>query len=130
MNRRIGRGFTLLELMLVLAIIGVMMAVAAWNIVGQGERAKIKATKASMGVIKGALTQYYSEESAYPPTVATLASMKPPMLEPGKLKDGWNRDFYYRVTGTPDKPYDLVSTGPDGQPGTPDDIDVWTMDKR
>ncbi|MCC6659306.1 MAG: type II secretion system protein GspG [Phycisphaerales bacterium] len=122
-------GFTLLELMLVLAIIGVLMAVAAYNIVGSGTRAKIRVTKISMQTIEGALKTYYTEESAYPPSVTTLATVKPPILESSKLRDGWNQNFYYRVTGTQERPYELVSLGADGKSGTEDDIDVWKINQ-
>jgi general secretion pathway protein G len=128
--KRAAGGFTLLELMLVLVIIGALMAVAAWNIAGQGERAKIRVTKTSMGIIDAALKSYHLEYSAYPPTIQTMATLRPPMLEAGKLRDAWNRDFYYRPTGTPERPYDLVSLGGDGQPGTADDIDIWKIAKE
>jgi general secretion pathway protein G len=114
----------------VLSIIGVLMAVAAWNIVGSGTRAKIRVTKISMGTIDSALKSYYSDESAYPPSVLTMATMKPPMLDKGKLKDGWNHDFYYRVTDNADRPYELKSGGPDGKVGSEDDIDVWKINQQ
>lgn len=124
-NRRVRArraGFSLLELMLVLAIIGVLTAVAAWNIAGTGERAKIRATRASMSQIESMLKSYQVEYSTYPPDLATLVSAK--FLEAGKDKDGFDRGFYYRATGLPDRPYDLISAGPDGQLNTADDINA------
>ena len=120
-------GFTLLELMLVLSIIGVLMAVAAWNIVGSGNRAKIRVSKISMQTIDAAIKSYYNDESAYPPSVATLVTMKPPMLEKGKINDGWSRPFYYRVTDNQERPYELKSSGADGKIGSEDDIDLWKI---
>lgn len=124
-TRERAAAFTLLELMLVLAIIGVLMAVAAYNIVGSGDRAKIKATRISMQTIEGALKTYYVEESSYPPSIERMATIKPPILEASKLKDAWNRNFHYSVTGNQDRPYELISLGPDGKAGSEDDIDIW-----
>lgn len=130
--RAASRGFSLLELMLVLAIIGILMSVVAINVLGAGDKAKIKASKASMDTIKQALTTYNLNHSAYPPTLETLRTVKE--LDPSKpLKDGWNRDFFYNLTSNnKDRPFTLFSAGPDGNTGTEDDIDVWTMyeDKR
>ncbi len=126
-SRRNRRGFSLLELMLVLAIIGVLMAVAAVNVLGAGGRAKARATMASMGTIKTALQSYQLEQSAYPVDLTTLVKAK--YLEDKKNGDGWGRPFYYAVPGANNQPYDLISFGEDGQGGTADDINVWTMEK-
>jgi general secretion pathway protein G len=116
-------GFSLLELMLVLAIIGVLTAVAAWNIVGMGERAKIRATKASMSIIESAIKAYHLEQSTYPANFDVLVTGK--FLEGDKVKDGFGNKFYYQPTNAPEKPFDLVSAGPDGKMATADDIDLW-----
>lgn len=120
-------GFSLLELMLVLAIIGVLMAVAAYNVLGGGARAKITATKASLTTIKTALTAYNLDQSAFPPDLHTLVTTK--HLDDKALGDGWKNAFNYDPRGRDaDHPFILFSNGPDGQVGTADDIDVWTMD--
>lgn len=125
-TRTAARGFSLLELMLVLAIIGILMSVVAINVLGAGKTAKEKATKASMDTIKNALTAYNLEMSAFPPT---LEALKPKFLDASKaLKDAWGRDFTYDPRGrTRDQPYILGSAGEDGVLGNSDDIDVWTM---
>ncbi len=124
---RAPRGFSLLELTLVLAIMGILMAVVAYNVMGQGAKAKAKATKASMSVIDAALKQYNLEYSAFPPGLQTLIGAK--ILDPSKpLKDAWDVDIYYDPRGTDkDHPYILKSAGEDKQLGTDDDIDVWNM---
>lgn len=125
-TQRQARGFSLLELTLVIAIMGVLMAVAAYNLIGGADDAKIRVTKASMGTIKNALQQYYTHNSAYP---ATLHALIPTPLERGSDLDSWDRPFYYSPTGSPGAPRDqgftLRSAGPDGQMGTEDDIDIW-----
>lgn len=122
---RSARGFSLLELTLVLVILGVLMAVAAVNVLGQGDKAKITATKATLATIKNAVEQYYLETSAYPPDLQTLVRAK--ILVEGKLNDGWNRALVYEVLATPDapRPFVLFSRGPDGQAPSTDDIDSW-----
>ncbi len=126
-NRR-RAGFSLLELMLVLAIIGVLAAVAAWNIVGVSGRANKKATIASMGKIKDALVNYNLDNpGTYPATLMVLGTAK--YLDATKLTDAWKREFYYLPTGNQERPFDLISSGEDGQMGTEDDINVWTMNR-
>ena len=124
-------GFSLLELMLVLAIIGVLTAVVAVNVVGAGGRAKLRASMASMTTIKSALSSYNLDNSAYPTDLKTLQSGgTKAYLDPSlKLADGWSRPFYYSVPGLNNQPFDLISFGEDGQAGTEDDINIWTMQR-
>jgi general secretion pathway protein G len=122
-DRRRRAGFSLLELMLVLAIIGALTAVAAWNLVGAGERAKVRVTKTSLVMIGNMLKAYQLDNETYPPDITTLVTAK--YLEAQKDKDGFTRPFYYRPTGNADKPFDLISGGADGVMGTGDDIDYW-----
>lgn len=124
-----ARGFSLLELTLVIVIIGVLMGIVAVNVLGQGERAKIRASEASLLVIKNALNTYNLDQSAFPPDLRTLVTAK--LLQDGKMKDGWNSDFYYDPKGrSKEQPFILGSPGPDKSPGTEDDINVWTMSAK
>lgn len=124
---RLARGFSLLELTLVLAIIGILMAVAAVNILGQGTKAKIQATKATINIVSNALKQYNLDNSAYPPDLKTLQNAK--LLDNKPIKDGWRRDLYYDPHGrNKDQPFILGSSGEDGIVGNEDDINIWTMD--
>ena len=119
-------GFSLLEIMLVVAIIGILMGAVAWNLAGAAARAKISATKMKMRTIKGALTQYSLDYSVYPPTLQPLVVLK--VIEGTAIKDDWGRDFYYNPQGLATNPFELISVGDDGQPNTGDDLDVWKMD--
>jgi general secretion pathway protein G len=128
-NRRAG--FSLLELMLVLAIIGVLTAVAAYSVFGQGERAKRKATRASMDVIKHALDQYHLEKSAWPPSLGALTMGTTPYLDKDKpLVDGWKQPFLYQTPGSNGHDFDLISKGGNGvyEGGNGDDVDFWKPD--
>ncbi len=124
-------GFSLLELMLVLAIIGVLTAVAAWSVFGQGERAKRKATRASMDVIKNALDQYHLDKSVWPASLSALQAGATPYLNKDKpLLDGWKQPFLYQTPGSNGHDFDLISKGGNGQfeSGNGDDVDFWKTD--
>jgi general secretion pathway protein G len=122
---RVRPGFSLLELMLVLVILGLLSTVAAVALIPQAQKAKVRTTKQSMKVIKNAITQYQLEKSRVPATVVELI---PEFLEDGDIRDGWKQDFYYQPTPNGARPYTLMSFGKDMTPDTEDDIDVWTMD--
>jgi prepilin-type N-terminal cleavage/methylation domain-containing protein len=125
---RKARGFSLLELMLVLAIIATLMAVAAWNFLGQGEKARTKATKQTLFTIKSAMAAYNLEYASFPPDLRTLITTK--ILADQKLKDGWDHDLYYDTRGaSKDRPYNLRSPGSDNQLGNEDDVDVWAVNQ-
>lgn len=114
--------------MLVVAIIGILMAVVAYNLVGQAGRAKMRATKVSMQMLKDALAQYNVEQNGYPPVLQTLVEVK--ILTPDKkLKDGWDHEFFYSPSPGATLPYQLISMGEDGLAGTADDLDAATIEK-
>lgn len=123
---RVAPGFSLIELTLVVVILGVLMAVVAVNVLGQGEKAKLQATKTSMTTIQTQLDAYHLEYSAYPPDLLLLQRLDG-FLSPNKpIEDGWKRAYWYKSPGT-SRPYELISMGKDGEYGTGDDIDIWTM---
>lgn len=124
--RRSSRGFSLLELVLVMAIMGALMAVAAFSIFGQGERAKVTATKATLATIKTAIQQYHLENSAYPTDLSVLVTAR--ILDAGKLSDGWKHALVYDPVGpSPDQPFILFSRGSDNQSPSQDDINAWEV---
>lgn len=128
MNRRYRAGFSLLEVMLVVVIIGSLMAIVAWNMTGQGNRAKNRVTLANMTMIKRALDQYRLHYNVFPAELGALTAGNMALLsEDNALVDGWRQPFLYQTPGSSGRPYDLISVGPDGQYLTEDDIDVWNM---
>src|SRR5262249_36052625 len=119
------RGFTLLEMMLVLVIMGALMSVAVWSMMGQGTKGKIAATVMTMDNVHGMIDTYFMDYNAYPPSLDVLV----PKYTPKKPVDAWKREIKY-VPGTSGSgaahPYQLYSTGPSGNQGDPDNIDYWT----
>ena len=128
-TRHAARGFSLLELTLVLLIIGLLGAVAAASFAGAGKRARIKTTKATMNQYKQQLRIYATEKGTYP---TSLTELVPDYIEPDNSNnaplDAWKNPFYYSVTPESAQKFSLISSGPDGQPNTPDDIDLWAPD--
>lgn len=127
--RHASRGFTLLEMMVVLLIIGLLMGVVVYNIAGQGASAKRKATVIKMAQIDSVLTQYNLEYSGYPPTLDVLVEKK---LLKEVPRDSWNRTFIYfpNTGGIGDgKPFTLYSKGETGEE-TGDNIVDWWKEKQ
>ena len=120
-------GFSLLELTLVLVILGVLGAVAAVNVLGQGDRAKVRATETTLQTIKGQIEAFSLNESRKPTAIQELVTAK--YLEAGKVSDAWNNELIYLAEGLGNNPFELRSAGPDGEVGTADDIDVWAINQ-
>lgn len=121
-------GFTLLELLLVLAILVVVGGIAVRNFVGAGNDAKNDATRVQMNEIKTAITQYQIRFNSLPEQLETLrdgpsdADKKARWSDPifrEIPKDAWENEFVYSVNGNT---YELRSAGLDGQTSTDDDI--------
>ncbi len=123
--RRMRRAFSLIELTLVIAIMGILMTVAVIAFAPRLFQAKVAATKATMRTVQSDLDSYYIQNNAYPATLNVLV----PTYQQTVPMDGWKRAFYYRVPGAAGRPYDLISYGEDGQPETADDISVWDLQR-
>jgi general secretion pathway protein G len=124
---RRSRGFSLLELVIVLIILGTIMAFLAPRIFGNVERANQQLAKAKMEQLSGQLEIMRLEVGRYPSTQEGLRALleKPSGMERWNgpyikdattLKDPWGNDFKYAAPGA-SKPFDLVSLGADGREG-------------
>lgn len=135
-SQRIGasRGFTLIELMLVIIIIGFLVAMAVPRLTGKSQQARIATSKADIDAnLAVALDLFELDNGRYPTTQEGLqalvrapsgaTSWKGPYLKKGVPQDPWGRAYAYRSPGrfNPED-YDLLSTGPDGVEGGGDDI--------
>ena len=122
------RGMSLIEIIIVVALLGTLMAYMVSNLIGQGEEAKKDQTKLGMGVIQQSLQMYRIHNNRYPTSDKGLnallnstgeKSWRGPYIEANKLKDPWGKDFVYESDG---RKFKIVSGGPDLQVGTEDDI--------
>jgi len=130
---RLHRGFTLVEILLVVVIIGILAALVIPKIAGTSERARTTAAQADInGGIKSALGQYEVDVGQYPKSLQDLLTPPSnarnwhgPYLEKMPM-DPWGQPYVYRFPGKhiPGS-YDLLSVGPDGKEGTEDDIVSW-----
>ena len=121
--RNAARGFSLIEIILVVVLIGGIVAFAASRILGGGDRATANLAKAQVQTIAEKVQQYEMDTGALPPTLDALvanAGNAPGWLGPyakaGELKDPWNHPFEYKAPGE-NQPFDLLSYGKDGKPG-------------
>ena len=123
------RGFTLIEIMVVVVILGILAALIAPNILGRTGEARITAAKADINSIGNALDLYKLDNFSYPSTDQGLQALvsKPggfpeaPNWNPdGYLKslpvDPWGNEYQYLSPGS-NKPYDLYSLGADKREG-------------
>jgi general secretion pathway protein G len=137
-KRRRG-GFTLMEVLLVMAILVVLASLAAVNISSARRTSKINAARSQVGMFSTPLQMYELAIETYPTTQQGLESLRSapgdlpdatkwqgPYLDKPIPVDPWGRPYQYTSPGehNPDT-YDLWSLGPDGVSGTDDDIGNW-----
>jgi general secretion pathway protein G len=126
-NKILHHGFTLIEIMLVVIIIGVLVAMVAPRLVGRSEQARTAAAKADINAnLATALDLYEVDVGHYPDELTELrkdpgvTGWKGPYLKKDP-KDPWGRDYEYTSQGTDENDYKLCSKGPD-EVKTEDDI--------
>ena len=115
------RGFTLIEIILVVVLIGGIVAFAASRILGGGDRAKVNLARAQVQTLSEKVQQFEMDTGSLPGSLEELvqssaAGWLGPYAKEGDLKDPWNTPFEYRTPGE-GRPYDIVSLGSDRQAG-------------
>jgi general secretion pathway protein G len=140
-RRRRQAGFTLIEIMVVMVIIGLLMALVGPNLIGRSEKAKTQAAAMQIERLGTVLDTFRLDIGRYPTTQEGLQALvaRPsglerwdgPYLNKGVPKDPWDRPYVYRSPGDGGRPYDIYSLGADGAPGGTDqnrDITSWGGD--
>lgn len=122
-------GFTLVELMVVIVIIGLLATIVALNVLPATGTARVEKAKADIATLEQALDQYRLDNINYPSAAEGLQALitaPPTLAQPQRYRQGgyikklpedpWGHAYQYRVPGTKGA-FDIVSLGADGQPG-------------
>ena len=139
------KGFTLIEIMVVVIILGLLATLVLTNVMGREDEARINTAKAQIRSLEGALDSYKLDNGFYPTTDQGLdALIKKPesghvptkwreggYLKPARIpKDPWSKDYVYLSPGNEGREYEIISYGADGEPGGEGnnaDIESWKM---
>lgn len=121
------RGFTLLELLVVMVIIGLLASYVGPRFFEQVGKSEIKAARAQIDAFSKALDTYRLDAGHYPTTEQGLKALmeKPaneakwggPYLQKAVPTDPWGQSYQYKAPGDNQRDYDIVSFGKDGQRG-------------
>jgi general secretion pathway protein G len=130
-------GFTLLELLVVMVIIGLLASFVAPRYFGQIGKSEVKTARAQLDAFDKALSAYRIDTGHYPSTEQGLqalalrpgrAALVGPLSEQVGAADPWGHAYVYRVPGEAGHEFDLLTLGRDGATGGSDldaDISVW-----
>jgi general secretion pathway protein G len=136
-----ARGFTLIEIMVVVVILAILGTLVAPQILGRIDEARVTKARNDLRLYESALDLYRMDNFKYPttdqglqalvtkPNDPNLKNYRPEGYVKQLQKDPWGHDYVYVSPGTNGAPYDLLSYGADGQPGgTGNDADINLRD--
>jgi len=116
-------GFSLIEIILVVVLMGGIVAFAASRILGGGDRAKANLAKAQVQTMAEKIQQFEMDTGSLPNSLDELVTQPGnangwlgPYAKAGELNDPWNHPYEYHVPGD-NQAFDLISLGKDGKPG-------------
>ncbi|MEB5753179.1 type II secretion system major pseudopilin GspG [Citrobacter cronae] len=141
-TRATERGFTLMELMVVIVILGVLASLVVPNLMGNKDRADRQKAVSDIVALENALDMYKLDNHRYPTTeqgleaLITAAELSPKAENyntDGYIRrlpaDPWGND-YILISPGEHGAIDISSVGPDGEAGTADDINNWDNNKK
>jgi general secretion pathway protein G len=136
-----SKGFTLVEIMAVIIIIGLLAAIGAMNFLGQTDKARVTTTRANLKMLHNAVAQFKMDTGRYPTQEEGLSVL---ITQPSDVKnyqqggyidstalpkDAWGHEFIYVDHPESGKPYVIMSYGADGQEGGEgNDADLYSTD--
>ena len=139
MNKYKQQGFTLLEVMVVIVILGILASMVVPNLMGSQERANVQKAVSDITALEGSLSLYKMDNYDYPTTdqgLEALVERSDIEPEPRRFpedgyikrlpKDPWGNEYVLLNPGENGK-MDVFSLGPDGEPATEDDIGNWNL---
>ena len=141
-NVRRAKGFSLIELLLVLVILAALASVIVPKFAGRGEEAKITAAQTDIARIAGVIDIFEIDNDRYPTSTEGLKALiekpanaigwKKPYLSKMEVPtDPWGNEYMYRQPGQKNEyTFDLASAGPDGKFNTEDDITNWAEESK
>jgi general secretion pathway protein G len=122
-HSRNQRGFTLVELLLVMVILALLAGLILPNLIGKAESAKNKAAASQISRISMSVENYYLDTGQTPSSLdelvnepAGVTGWNGPYIKSSLLKDPWGRPYVYRAPGEHGE-FDIMTYGADGQPG-------------
>jgi general secretion pathway protein G len=133
-KRRVRYGFTMVELMAMLIIIGLLATLVVTKVASKIDQARITTTKANLKALHAAVNQFKMDTGRFPAEDEGLIALierpsdVPAWEEGGYLEttsinlDGWNNEFIYELYPESGKQFQIRSMGPDGEEGTEDDM--------
>ena len=115
------RGFTLIEIMVVITLIGLIATIVVPGVMEKLDEGRVTTTKAKMTTLKGVLDDYRRHHSAYPDSLAVLQEPssknydEPYIDDPNLLEDAWGNPFGYSKSSS--RKFEITSLGGDGLEG-------------
>jgi general secretion pathway protein G len=119
-------GMTLLEIMIVLALVGLVMGAIGFGLNNHFKKEQKKTAQIEVGRIAQAAQQYMMENNSNCP--ASIDDLVANKKLPRQPKDPWGKEYTMKCPGTGDPDgVDIMSSGPDNQEGTVDDVKSWEL---